>query len=81
MRLSPEKEEEGEGGQDAGTDEPIVDRSPRASQVEKAKADKDIISPHTINGFWVQQQISEVYPDPVTAADRAAITLSILGLE
>lgn len=47
----------------------------------KAKVDKDIVSPHQIDGFWVQRQISEVYPDPVTAADKASSVLSILGSE
>lgn len=47
----------------------------------KAKSDKDIVSPHSIDGFWVQRQISEVYTDPVTAADKAASVLSILGSE
>lgn len=45
------------------------------------KAEKDIVSPHSIDGFWVQRQISEVYPDPVTAADKASSVLSILGSE
>ncbi|KAF9066554.1 Sec63 Brl domain-containing protein [Rhodocollybia butyracea] len=43
--------------------------------------DKDIVSPHSIDGFWVQRQVSEVYPDPVTAADKAASVLSILASE
>ena len=43
--------------------------------------DKDIVSPHSIDGFWVQRQISEIYPDPVTAADKASLVLSILGSE
>ncbi|TFY80397.1 hypothetical protein EWM64_g3621 [Hericium alpestre] len=47
----------------------------------KAKADRDIVSPHSIDGFWVQRQVSEVYPDPVTAAHKAASVLSILGSE
>jgi hypothetical protein len=39
----------------------------------KTRAEKDIISPHSIYGSWVQwQQTSEVYPDPVTAASEAA---------
>ncbi|KAF9443271.1 Sec63-domain-containing protein [Macrolepiota fuliginosa MF-IS2] len=45
------------------------------------KAQKDIVSPHSIDGFWVQRQISEIYPDPVTAADKASSVLSILGSE
>ncbi|KAF8970308.1 Sec63-domain-containing protein [Flammula alnicola] len=52
-----------------------------ASRGAKVKAEKDIVSPHSIDGFWVQRQISEVYPDPVTAADKAASVLSILGSE
>lgn len=47
----------------------------------KAKADKDIVSRHSIDGFWVQRQISEVYPDPVTAAEKTSAVLSILGSE
>lgn len=51
------------------------------SHQSKERADKDIVSPHAIDGFWVQRQISEVYPDPVTAADKATSVLSILGSE
>jgi chaperonin GroEL (HSP60 family) len=51
-----------------------------ASRNTKAKSEKDIVSPHSIDGFWVQRQISKVYPDPVTAADKAASVLSILVL-
>ncbi|KAG6857079.1 hypothetical protein H0H87_009640 [Tephrocybe sp. NHM501043] len=51
------------------------------SQVKASKADQDIVSPHSIDGFWVQRQIAEVYPDPVTAADKTASVLSILGSE
>ena len=71
----------GEGEQDAGADELVIGGSSAASQAGKAKADKDVVPPHTIDGFWVQRQISEVYPDPVTAADKAAAVLSILGSE
>jgi len=52
-----------------------------ASQRNKPKGEKDIVSPHSIDGFWVQRQISEVYPDPVTAADKASSVLTILGSE
>ncbi|PPQ70945.1 hypothetical protein CVT26_014249 [Gymnopilus dilepis] len=52
-----------------------------ASKDSKGKADKDVVSPHSIDAFWVQRQISEVYPDPVTAADKAASVLNILGSE
>ncbi|SJK98702.1 probable ATP dependent RNA helicase [Armillaria ostoyae] len=52
-----------------------------SSKSAKSKADKDIVSPHSIDGFWVQRQIAEVYSDPVTAADKASSVLSILGSE
>ncbi|KAJ7125480.1 putative RNA helicase [Mycena crocata] len=67
--------EEGEDG-----DEELVIGG-EASQQKKTKADKDIVSPHAVDGFWVQRQISEIYPDPVTAADKASSVLSILGSE
>ena len=76
-----EAKEEGEGEEDTGADELVIGRSSAASQAGRARADKDVVSPHTIDGFWVQRQISEVYPDPVTAADKAAAVLSILGSE
>ncbi|KAJ7741533.1 putative RNA helicase [Mycena maculata] len=67
------------GGVEDGDEELVI--GGEASQEKKSKADKDIVSPHSVDGFWVQRQISEVYPDPVTAADKAASVLSILGSE
>jgi pre-mRNA-splicing helicase BRR2 len=49
------------------------------STKSKSEAEKDTVSPHSIDGFWVQRQISEVYPDPVTAVDKAASVIDILG--
>ncbi|KIJ63099.1 hypothetical protein HYDPIDRAFT_29788 [Hydnomerulius pinastri MD-312] len=68
-------------GDAAGGEELVIGGSSSATQTGKARADKDLVSPHTIDGFWVQRQISEVYPDPVTAADKAASALTILGSE
>ncbi|KAL0957930.1 hypothetical protein HGRIS_000111 [Hohenbuehelia grisea] len=72
--------EEGVEGVEAG-DEELVIGGESSSQARKAKADKDVVSPHSVDAFWVQRQVSEVYPDPVTAADKAASVLSILGSE
>lgn len=73
--------EVGEGGVEGveGGDEELVIGG--SSSEQKVKADKDIVSPHSIDAFWVQRQVFEVYPDPVTAADKAASVLSILGSE
>jgi pre-mRNA-splicing helicase BRR2 len=70
---APEAEEAGE--------EELVIGGSSSRGAGKTKADKDIVSPHAIDGFWVQRQISEVYPDPVTAADKAAAVLSVLSSE
>ena len=84
-----ESDDEVEGAEDGaepppesleGGDELVIGGS-SAAQQGKAQADKDIVSPHSIDGFWVQRQVAEVYPDPVTAADKAASVLSILGSE
>ncbi|KAF6753600.1 Sec63 Brl domain-containing protein [Ephemerocybe angulata] len=52
-----------------------------SSATSKGSQDKDIVSPRSIDGFWVQRQISEVYPDPVTVADKTTAVLTILGSE
>jgi len=75
-----EVDENAPAAEEAGDEELVIGGSSTRG-TGKAKADKDIVSPHAIDGFWVQRQISEVYPDPVTAADKAASVLSILGSE
>lgn len=82
---SDESDEEEEGEPEApeaaeGNDELVLGGG-SSTQRGKERADKDLVSPHAIDGFWVQRQISEVYPDPVTAADKAASVLTILGSE
>ena len=83
-------DEEAEGGaeddedasgenDDVGEEELVI--GGEGKKAKGVKANKDIVSPHVIDGFWVQRQISEIYPDPVTAADKAASVLSILGSE
>ncbi|KII91381.1 hypothetical protein PLICRDRAFT_135522 [Plicaturopsis crispa FD-325 SS-3] len=76
-----EEEQEAVPAPEGVDEEELVIGGESASGKGKAKADKDIVSPHAIDGFWVQRQISEVYPDPVTAADKAASVLAILGSE
>ncbi|KAF7323081.1 hypothetical protein HMN09_00088200 [Mycena chlorophos] len=80
---SDDDEKEGEEGEEAAaeddSDELVI--GGESAQSKKSKADKDIVSPHSIDAFWVQRQISEVYPDPVTAAEKTTSVLSILGSE
>jgi len=74
-----QEDEDREMGEEDQDDDLVIGGD--ASRDTKVKSEKDIVSPHSIDGFWVQRQISEVYPDPVTAADKAASVLSILGSE
>ncbi|KZO96269.1 Sec63-domain-containing protein [Calocera viscosa TUFC12733] len=50
-------------------------------QAGGAGKDKDILSPHEVDAFWLQRQISDVYPDPVTAAEKTTAALGILESE
>ncbi|OSX63730.1 hypothetical protein POSPLADRAFT_1055810 [Postia placenta MAD-698-R-SB12] len=88
FEIREESDEENEEPEQAGAppeslegDDELVIGGSSAAQQGKTQVDKDIVSPHSIDGFWVQRQISEIYPDPVTAADKAAAVLSILGSE
>ncbi|KXN91384.1 hypothetical protein AN958_00907 [Leucoagaricus sp. SymC.cos] len=73
-----EDEEQGPEAEDAGEEGLVIGGEGRD---KSRKAEKDIVSPHSIDGFWVQRQISEIYPDPVTAAAKAGSVLVILGSE
>ncbi|CAK5277379.1 unnamed protein product [Mycena citricolor] len=75
-----EREPEDAPPEDAEDGDELVIGGER-SQAKETKADKDIVKPHAIDAFWVQRQISEIYPDPVTAADKSASVISILGSE
>ena len=79
-----EDAEDGEGSEkadeDAGNDEELVIGG-STSETSKTHSDKDIVSPHAIDGFWVQRQISEVFPDATTAETKAKAALSVLGSE
>ncbi|KIL64832.1 hypothetical protein M378DRAFT_24315 [Amanita muscaria Koide BX008] len=68
-----------DGGGEVGEEELVI--GGEGKKTKGAKQDKDIVSPHVIDGFWVQRQISEIYPDPVTAAEKAGAVLTILGSE
>ena len=78
-----ENDGDNDDARETGADAPVDDSLliGRETRDKAQNSQKDIISPHSIDGFWVQRQISEVYPDPVTAADKAASVLSILGSE
>ncbi|THG98887.1 hypothetical protein EW026_g3361 [Hermanssonia centrifuga] len=74
-------EQEAEAPETLEGDDELVVGGTSSTRQGRTQTDKDIVSPHAIDGFWVQRQISEVYPDPVTAADKASSVLSILASE
>jgi len=87
---SDDEEEGGEGDKDGaaaadegeeGEDAIVIGGASSSKAGGKAKADKDIVSPHSIDAFWVQRMVGEVYSDPQTASDKTAAALSILGSE
>ena len=85
---SDDEEEGGEGDKDAeavegedGEDALVIGGASSSKAGGKAKADKDIVSPHSIDAFWVQRLVSEVYSDPQTASDKTLAVLSVLGSE
>jgi len=93
FEIRDESDEEGEGGEGAKDGEAAVAEGEEEEDAlviggassskagGKAKADKDIVSPHSIDAFWVQRLVAEVYSDPQTASDKTAAVLSILGSE
>ena len=69
------------GGEEEGEDALVIGGASSSKAGAKAKADKDIVSPHSVDAFWVQRLVGEVYTDPQTASDKTIAVLSILGSE
>ncbi|KAH9019606.1 Sec63-domain-containing protein [Lactarius deliciosus] len=88
---SDDEEEGGEGekdgyaaageGEDEGEEALVIGGASSSKAAGKAKADKDIVSPHSVDAFWVQRLVAEVYSDPQTASDKTASVLTVLGSE
>ena len=84
---SDEEDDEGdqigapEGLDEDEEEELVFGADAPGARTKKQKQDQDIVAPHEIDGFWVQRQVTEVYPDPVTATEKATAVLSVLGSE
>jgi pre-mRNA-splicing helicase BRR2 len=90
IRDESDEEEDGEGdkdeaavaeGAEEGEDALVIGGASSSKAGGKAKVDKDIVSPHSVDAFWVQRLVSEVYSDPQTASDKTLTVLSVLGSE
>lgn len=76
-----EVQEEQLPGDDAEGDELVFAGGSTSHSKSRAEVDKDIVSPHSIDAFWVQRQIAEIYPDPETAAEKTSKVMSVLASE
>ena len=76
-----ETQEEQPPADDAEGDELVFTGGSSSRSKSRVDVDKDIVSPHSIDAFWVQRQIAEIYPDPETAAEKASKVMSVLGSE
>ncbi|KAG8908173.1 DEIH-box ATPase [Tulasnella sp. 403] len=70
--------EQKEGADDADDADALVVGA--TSTTKKAKS-SDELSPHDIDGFWLQRLISTTYNDAVTATSKTGDALSILSSE
>jgi pre-mRNA-splicing helicase BRR2 len=76
-----EKEQVSDAEDDGGDEGLVIGGSASRRTKTRAEADKDIVSPHTIDGFWVQRQVAEVYSDPATSTEKTSQVMSVLGSE
>ncbi|GAW10525.1 Sec63-domain-containing protein [Lentinula edodes] len=60
-------------------DKPSSSKKQTSKSKHSSSKDDDLVSPHSIDAFWVQRQISQVYPDPHTSSTKASEVLSILS--
>ncbi|ORY24132.1 putative Pre-mRNA splicing factor [Naematelia encephala] len=82
-----EADEDDEDDEDAGSqedDDEAADEDEamvlgREAQRTKAKSDK--VSPHDVDGFWLQRLIAASYPDPVLSSDFTTRALDLLSSE
>ena len=75
----PTEKVEGAEGEDADGAEALVFGG--GGGKKKAKTDDDKVSPHEIDGFWLQRLVSTAYPDAVTSTAKTTEALNILSSE
>ena len=73
-----DEEEEQEDDEAPADEEEALILGKETSRI-KPKSDK--VSPHEVDGFWLQRLIAAAYPDPVQSADFTQRALELLGSE
>jgi pre-mRNA-splicing helicase BRR2 len=76
-----EDEDEDASGDESGEAMDEDDALVLGKETTKSKAKSDKVSPHDVDGFWLQRVIAAAYPDPVQSADFTARSLELLGSE
>jgi pre-mRNA-splicing helicase BRR2 len=78
-----EEEAEGDGALpiEADGEEALVYGGESSKRAAKATTDGDRVSPHDVDGFWLQRLLTTVWNDPVTATEKTTEALSILSSE
>ena len=66
---------------EADGEEALVYGGESSRRAAKATADGDKVSPHDVDGFWLQRLLTTVWNDPVTATEKTTEALSILSSE
>ena len=69
------EEEEEEAAEAMDEDDALV----LGKESKRSKAKSDRISPHDVDGFWLQRLIGASYPDPVQASDLTTNALELLA--
>ncbi len=70
-------DEEGQGDQPMDEEEALI----LGKETAKTKSKSDKVSPHEVDGFWLQRLIAASYPDPVQSSDFTARALEFLSSE
>ncbi|KDN49983.1 hypothetical protein RSAG8_01319, partial [Rhizoctonia solani AG-8 WAC10335] len=73
-------EDEAAGALETAEDEAVV-LGGESKRAESAAAASDKVSPHDIDGFWLQRLLSATYTDAVAATDKTTAALQILSAE
>ena len=66
---------------DASEDEMVLDASKGGIQKSNKKSsdDKDSVPAHTIDAFWLQRQITAIYPDVHEASSKTTATMEVMA--
>ncbi|CEL57890.1 pre-mRNA-splicing helicase BRR2 [Rhizoctonia solani AG-1 IB] len=75
-----EEDAEQTGDGQAGEDDAVI-LGGGSKRAESSAAASDKVSPHDIDGFWLQRLLSATYTDAVAATDKTTAALQILSAE